>query len=308
MRKILSISYLFAVLGGGLFTLAGLPVSDAEAAWMDKLDFHGSLGEGGHGHYVPPLSNPLFNETPFITSEVRPIQLHNDIPEKFLTQGGNIDVYAIEARLALTDRLGIIATKDGFIDADFDMVLPDKTGWANLAFGLKYAVVSRPKDGEILTVGFKYEPPSGSFNIVGIKAQGDGDGFINLFATGAKTVGKMGLQASMGGNFALDASHDSSMFHYSLHADYEVMPNLFPLIEMNGFAKIDEGNRTGITVEGIDLVNFGSVDSGHVVTMAYGARYKVNDHFQIGAGYEHPITNRMDIMDWRTYVDMVISY
>jgi len=287
---------------------ATLNISQAQAGWMDKLNFHGSLGEGGHGHYVPPLSNPLFNETPYITSEIRAIQLHNDIPEKFLTQGGNIDVYAVEARLALTERLGFIATKDGFIDADFDRVLPDSTGWANIAFGFIYAVVSRPDTGEILTVGFRYEPPSGSLNVAGIKMQGDGDGFVDLFATGAKTIGKMGLQASLGANLALDANHDSSLFHYSLHADYEIFPNLFPLLELNGFTKIDEGNRTGIMVDGVDLVNLGSVDSGTIITFTGGARYKLNDHLQFGAGYELPLTARKDILDWRTYVDVVLSY
>jgi hypothetical protein len=291
-----------------LLAAATFQVQSAQAGWMDKLDFHGSLGEGGFEHYVPPLSNPLFNETPYITTEIRAIQLHNDIPEKFLTQGGNIDIYAAEVRLALTDRLGIIATKDGYVDADFDRVLPDKTGWANISLGLKYAVISRPKEGEILTLGFEYEPPSGSLNVVGIKMQGDGDGFIDIFATGAKTMGKLGLQASMGANLALDADHDSSMFHYSLHADYEILPNFYPLVEMNGFTKIDEGNRTGIMVEGMDLINFGSVDSGTVITFAGGARYKFNNHLQLGAGYEMPITDRKDIMDWRTYVDLVISY
>lgn len=306
MRKSTTGLIVFAVTT--MFAMSALFTTPAWAGWMDKLDFHGSLGEGRHGHYVPPLSNPLLNETPFITSEIRPIQLHNDIPEKFLTQGGNIDVYAVEIRLALTERLGLIATKDGFIDADFDAVLPDKTGWANLSLGLKYAVVSRPDKGEILTVGFEYEPPSGSLNVVGIKLQGDGDGFMDLFATGAKTIGKVGLQASLGANLALDPDHDSSMLHYSAHIDYEILPNLFPLIELNGFTKIDEGRRTGIMVEGMDLVNFGSIDSGTVITFAGGARYKYNDHLQFGAGYEFPLTDRKDIMDWRTYLDIVLSY
>lgn len=308
MRKYCHRTKSMIIGSGALLVAATFQTSAAQAGWMDKLNFHGSLGEGGFDHYVPPVSNPLFNETPFITTELRALQIHNDIPEKFLTQGGNIDVYAVELRLALTDRLGIIATKDGFADADFDRVLPDTTGWVNLAFGLKYAVISRPKNGEILSVGFKYEPPSGSVNVAGIKLQGDGDGFIDIFASGAKSMGKIGLQASMGANLALDADHDSSMLHYSLHADYEVLPNFYPLIEMNGFTKIDEGNRTGIRVEGLDLINFGSIDSGTVITFAAGARYKFNDHIQLGAAYEAPMTNRKDIMDWRTTVDLVISY
>ena len=33
----------------------------------------GSFGEDGFARYVPPVTNPLFNETPFITTEVKPI-------------------------------------------------------------------------------------------------------------------------------------------------------------------------------------------------------------------------------------------
>ncbi len=275
---------------------------------MDDLNFKGSLGENGFKHYVPPVSNPLFNETPFITTEVRPVWLHNDIPEKFVTRGGNIDIFAVEIRVALTDRFGLIATKDGYMDADFDIALPDSNGWANLSAGLKYAVISRLKKGEILPIGFEYETPLGSPNSAGIKMQGDGDGFIDLFASGPKTIGKLGLQANFGANLAFDGDHDSSMLHYSMHVDYEVFPNLYPLIEMNGYTKIDSGNRTEIMVEGVDLVNFGSIDSGTVFTVAGGARYRINDHIQFGAGYETPLTNRKDILDWRTYVDLVLTY
>ena len=89
--------------------------------------------EGRHWRYVAPLSNPLFNETPYITTELRPIYFHQTIPDDFLTQGGDIDVVAIQARLALTDRLGIIASKDGYADIDFDSVLPDEDGFANIS-------------------------------------------------------------------------------------------------------------------------------------------------------------------------------
>ncbi len=46
-----------------------------------KLDFKGSLAPGKHTRYVPTLANPLFNETPYITTEARPLLLYNDIPD-----------------------------------------------------------------------------------------------------------------------------------------------------------------------------------------------------------------------------------
>ncbi len=178
-----------------------------------KLDFKGSLAPGKHTRYVPPLANPLFNETPYITTEVRALFLYNDIPDSFLTGGGEIVLGAVEVRVALTERLGFIASKDGYADLDFDAVLPDEEGFVNISLGFKYAVHSDPADQSILTIGVEYEPPSGNIETAGIDLQGRGDGFLDLFVTGAKAWDKFGLQGSVGVNLAIDDDHDSSMIH-----------------------------------------------------------------------------------------------
>lgn len=274
-----------------------------------KLDLKGSLGKaGGHKRYVPPLVNPLFNETPYITTEARPLHLHYDLPSSFLTTGGTIDVTAVELRVALTDRLGFIASKDGYVFADFDAVLPDDNGFANISLGFKYAVISKPEEQKILTVGIEYEPPIGGVKTAGIDLQGGGDGFIDFFVTGAKAWDKFGLQGSFGYNHAIDGNHDSSLVHYSAHADYELFRGFFPVIELNGITTVNHGTRTVGNFEGFDLINFGSTDSGTVVTFAGGARYRFNDHVQMGIGYETPITDREDIINWKLAVDFVFTY
>ncbi len=273
------------------------------------LDFHGSLGEGKHQRYVPPLSNPIFNETPYITTEARPIWIHHNIPSSFVTGGGQVNLFALELRVALTERLGFIATKDGYADVQFDSVLPDTDGFANISFGFKYALISDPSRERILTVGAEYEAPTGSLSTAGIDLQGSGDGLIDLFVTGAQAFGKLGVQGSTGLDLAIDGDNDSSFWHWSAHVDYEIYKNLFPMIEFNGQTTIDDGTRTGIDdFEGNDVFNFGSTDSGTVVTMGLGARYKFNNHIQMGAGYEFPITEREDLFDWRTNVDFVFTF
>ena len=297
MFHLASIVALISFISPQLASAQGLP-----------FDFHGSLGKGRHQRYVPPLANPLFNETPYITTELRPIFFYNDIPNDFLTSGGEIKVVAAEIRIALTERLGFIATKDGYADANFDKVLPDTSGFANFSLGFKYAVISRPRDKAIMTVGIEYETTSGNIDTGGIGLQGDGDGFVDLFLTGAKAFNKLGIQGSIGANLAIDDDADSSMLHYSLHADYEVIPKLFPLLELNGFTTIDKGERTVGDFEGVDLIHFGSTDSGTVITLAGGLRFRANEHIQLGLGYETPITDREDILNWRVYVDLVLSF
>jgi hypothetical protein len=87
-----------------------------------------------------------------------------------------------------------------------------------------------------------------------------------------------------------------------------VLPGFFPLIELNGFSVVDHARRSPFDFEGVDLVNFGSTGGGTVVTAAAGARYRFNQHVQLGAAYEKSITSREDILDWRVYFDLVITY
>jgi hypothetical protein len=291
-----------SVSGAALALAAALPAAAAD------FDFKGSLGPNGLTRYVPPVANPLFNETPYITTEIRPIYLHNEIPKSFPTGGGRIDLGAAEVRVALTDRLGFIASKDGYADIDYNGTFPHERGFANISLGLKYAVfIDRPSN-TIVTVGAEYEPPTGGLRAGPIDLQGGGAGLLDLFATGATVIGKLGLQGSIGTNQALDRHHDSSMLHYSGHLNYEVLPNFFPLFEMNGFTVVQSGKRTPLNVEGVDLVNFGSTRGGTVVTAAFGARYRFTDHIILGAAYERPVTNREDLLGWRVYVDLVLSY
>jgi hypothetical protein len=55
-------------------------------------------------------------------------------------------------------------------------------------------------------------------------------------------------------------------------------------------------------------VVLGAVDSGTVVTAAIGARYRFNEHIQLGLAYERSITDREDLLNWRLYADLVIRY
>ncbi|WP_375593565.1 transporter [Algihabitans albus] len=288
-----------------------LAAEEAESGFLG-LDLRGSLGEGRHSRYVPPLTNPIFNETPYITTEARGFYFYHDIPDDFVTEGGSVNLFALQLRLALTERLGFIATKDGYADINFDEVLPDEEGFANIAFGLKYALISDPENEGILTAGLRYEIPIADLETGGIELQGNGDGFLNPFITGARAFGDLGLQASLGANIALDSDEDTSIFHYSLHADYELLPGFFPILELNGFTAFDTAERlTGALgdLDGVDLVNFGSEDRGTTVTIGGGARYRLNDHLQFGTGAEIPLTDRDDtIFGYRLYFDVVASF
>ena len=269
----------------------------------------GSMSEGKFKRYVPPLAQPYFNETPYITTEARLVYLYNEIPKGFVTGGGSINIFAAQIRLALTERLGLIATKDGYTILKFDNVLPNSDGFENISLGFKYALFQRPEEEEIISFGIRYEPPTGSLSTGGINLQGKGDGFLDYFLTGGKSNNKWGIQGSLGIQQALDTDYNSSFFHWHAHIDYEMFKNLFPLIELNGLTAVDDGNRTEISdFEGNDAANFGSTSSKHVVSGTAGFRYRFTKNTILGVGYETALTEKKDLLEYRTNLDLTIHF
>jgi hypothetical protein len=135
---------------------------------------------------------------------------------------------------------------------------------------------------------------------------------LNGFVTATTELGdKAGLQGSIGYDGAIDTDHDSSFLHASLHGDYEVVKNLFGVLELNMVSTLDQGDRVdGATVgsfEGLDVFNFGNTQSGTVVTAGFGARFRVWDHLIFGAAYELPL-DRKDITEDRVTVDAVLHF
>lgn len=292
----------------GLLALGLFAVSPAGAV---DGDYKGSLGKGGHQRYVPPLSNPFLNETPLITTELRPIYLFNQIPDHVPLTGttdGEIDLWAVQLRVALTDRLGFIFNKNGWEDVNFNTSGMSGDGFTNLGFGFKYAIVSDTRKHSIITAGLTYEAPTGNIKAGNLELQGEGDGYITPFFTAVETANKVSIQAMFGTKIALDDKVNNSWFNYAIHMDYEMLPGFFPLVEFNGFIPISDGERTNATFEGLDLFSVGASDPASTITFAAGGRLKVMNHVLAGVAYEVPLTDDEDILRWRLTADLVIYY
>ncbi len=294
-----------------LLAVLGFVVSPV---WAIDWDLKGSLGEGKHKRYVPPVSNPLLNETPYITTEVRPVYIYHSFPSNTPLPalgplgGGNTNILALQLRVALTERLGFIANKDGYADVNFKAPGLSDDGFANISFGFKYALYSDPERETLVTAGLTYEAPTGRLKAGTFWLQGNGDGFITPFITAANTYDKLGVQAMINTKLALDGDKNASWFHYSLHADYEILPDFFPLVEVNGYIPIDEANLTPFAFEGYDVVSIGGSNVSSVVSFAVGSRYKITDHVIAGLSYETPLTDDSDLLNWRLTADLVIYY
>ncbi|MCA9427787.1 MAG: hypothetical protein KC994_22095, partial [Candidatus Omnitrophica bacterium] len=250
-----------------------------------------SMTEDFTTKFARPVTNLNFNH-PFIWNEFRPVFIHQDFPDDSALAGGDVQVYAAQIWLKLTDRLQLIADKDGYINFN-PGGLPDQTGWADLAAGLKYNLVTDPAQEFVLSGGFTYEWTQGSGDVF----QGQGDGIWDVFLSVAKGCGRTHFIGTAGFEIPQDSSEDSTAFHYHAHFDYDLCPQFIPLVELNGYHYLDNGARNGglgapLDFEGFDLTSFGSsnVEGNDVVTLGVGFRTPINRCTSFGAAYEWTLT------------------
>lgn len=253
---------------------------------------------------ISPVSHPVTFEDPRHSTELRPIFAYHEIDDQFVTGGGNVQVYALQARIKLTDDLSFIATKDGFVVLKPKAVVADDEGFADVAAGLKYSVLKG--EDYIFTTGLRYELPIGKEEVF----QGQGDGALNPFVSAAIAVGDVNLMAGTGLRIAMDNS-DSSFWDLDLHADVK-LGSFYPLVEFNLIHATSGGERLPIPDEGEDFFNFGAsaVAGKNLVAMGVGARYRITDSVDLGAVYQFPL-DREDgsrILDWRLTTDMIIRF
>lgn len=252
---------------------------------------------------ISPISNPVNFEDPRIISEIRPVFMYHELEDDFITGGGDVQLYALQLRLALSENLALIATKDGFIDFN-PTGLPDQTGFANIAAGLKYSFYK--SDNSIATAGLRYEAPLGNRDVF----QGNGDGQVNPFISAAVALETINIVAGTGFRLPIDDA-DSTFYDFDLHVDYPI-DNFYPTVELNVVHTIDGGERLPMADEGQDLFNFGSTmaDGKTLVTAAAGFRYRVCDDIDFGVAYQIPLTNGRgsNVTDWRVTADLIYRF
>jgi hypothetical protein len=261
-------------------------------------------GESWKDNTIAPVTNPLFFEAAQINTEIRPIFIHHEIPTSFLG-GGDANVYAVQARWAVNDRLAIIATKDGYVDLDLPGAGISENGWADIAFGLKYAVVDDEENQLLVTPGLKLEIPTGSGDVF----QNNGDGEWNLFVSAVKGFDDLHFTGSVGVRIPNDGDDESSFLHWSAQVDYYTCKWFIPFVAFNSFTVLSGGNGA-IPTEGYDLINFGSAaaDGETYNAVGFGFRSRLHERVDLGFAYENGVGSDEGIMDDRYTVDMIISF
>lgn len=255
-----------------------------------------------YDNFISPMTNPVFFEDPRNLTEARLIFLNHKVPQA--AAGGDIQLYALQVRAALTDRLSLIATKDGYIVSSNPLI---DDGWADVSAGLKYLLYSDPANQVLASGGVVYEMPVGSHQTL----QGLGDGTFDLFLSGGSQLCCHGHWIGAGG-FVLPTDHnDNSTWCYvSNHFDYEFRERWYSLVEVNWYHWLRSGDNGIPGVEGGDLFNFGStgVAGNNIVTGAFGVKYKPTRNQEVGVAWELPLTERRDVLENRLTFDWILRY
>jgi len=302
MKATLKIAGSAAVLAAALAT-TGSAAGNTPASWLDNT--------------ISPVANPIYFEDPKVTSEVHPVYMYHFLPDTFyykggsLALGGQVQVTAVQLRYALTDRLGLIATKDGYIEFQPSKNLPHEYGWADLAAGLKYELVDDEDNQFLLTPGFTLTIPTGCRNVF----QNHGSGEWNLFVSAEKGFDSLHLTANTGFIIPNNFSGNTAQLHYSLQADYYVCQYFIPFVVANGYTIISDGNGQSsqslkavpLNTEGYDLINFGSADASGAtqLTLGGGARARLVQNVDVGIAYEAGVVHPVGIFEGRITADVI---
>ncbi|MCC6675965.1 MAG: hypothetical protein IT436_02360 [Phycisphaerales bacterium] len=282
------------------FALSDERGADTKVLWDGFLN-----GLRGFEQFYNPVGNPLYFETPFNNSELRFLYLHHDFPDDSVLQGGDVNVYAMQARLALTERLGFIATKDGISHMDAD-ALPEDSGWNDLAAGLKYVFYVDRDTDLVATAGARYMFDSGDDGVLQSGVQE-----LSPFLSVAKGFDRLHFIGDITDRIPFDGDDGNNVLQWDIHGDYEVLPGFAPMLELHGLHYLNDGERTPLPVGGADYANLGStdVDGSTVIWLGVGARVKLNPHTSIGATFEYPLTNRdADIFADRFTIDFILAW
>jgi hypothetical protein len=282
--------------------------------------------EARYDGFVAPLSMPYVFEDPFTTTGLSAFYIYHEFPDKSVTAGGSATVYALQARVAITDRLSLIATQDGWMEFRPDLsLLDDKAGgWMNWMAGFKYALIDMPEERFILSPSLRFQIPQGSKDVLA----GNGHGIFLPGISAGWGPGPVRILGSVVAEIPVDGDMNSSPLFWNLHLAVPLVAGFTPLVEINGIHYLDDGDGTmpveldgggSIPIEdafsalslapeeGNDVLNFGSqgVKGNDIVSFTVGARMQLMKEMSLGVGWEHPITRRKDLLQNRLYINLL---
>lgn len=273
------------------------PLTGTRGVFQSDHEFDGFTG---------PLSNPVQFKDPRSLTEARLIYLSNwSRPSTPVIGGGAFQLYALQLRLALTERLQLFADKDGIVRLS-PKGGSSVTGLANIAAGAKYVFLRDVESQTLGSLAIQYEAPTGYANIF----QNQGSGNLAAYFIFGKDFGN-GYHALLqfGQNAAMNKLN-SGYFMTSLHVDKRI-GKLTPLYEVNWFYYNQSGTfLPTVNMEGGGLIGLGAgkIMGMNYVTNAIGFKYDLTPNAELGVGYEFQLSDRTMLMNNMVHAQLILRY
>ncbi|PXA05583.1 hypothetical protein DDZ13_01535 [Coraliomargarita sinensis] len=251
---------------------------------------------------VRPLTAPYFHEDAFVTTDVRAWYAKHHFYSD--TIGGDVTVMAVQVRVALTQRLQLVAYKDGYTEFDDALVLGDNDGFNDIGAGLKWAFLQDWENQFHLAAGLGYEFGWGDDEVLQ-----DTDEF-RLWLSANKGFGKLHFGAVVNYIISDDDSEglagNSDLITVHLHADYYLTEWFSPVVEINGYFAQDEGV---FPFSGVDAVSLGGGDGEDIWTGALGFELRpLGPEFGLRAAYETELSDNVSLFGHRWTLSAVYEF
>lgn len=283
---------------GGGFRLSNLLSSITERdLFRSDHDFDGFTG---------PFSNAIQSKDPRSLTEARAIFLQNwSSPNTPAIGDASTQVYALQLRLALTDRLQLFADKDGIV-----RLSPGKgtsvTGLANLAAGAKYTFWRDVENQTLGAFALQCEVPTGYANI--FQNQGSGN-LAAYFIFGKEFWENWHALVQFGQNSALN-NQNAGYFMTTAHIDRR-FGRFTPFYEANWFYYNQSGTfLPTLGIEGGGLLNLGAgqIMGLNYVTNAVGFKYDLTNWAEMGVGYEFQVSTAQMLFNNMFSLQLILRY
>ena len=239
---------------------------------------------------VRPLTAPYLHEDAFITTDVRGWFLHHELGEV----EGDLEVYALQVRVAITDNLQALAYKTGYLNFSENPLGGGDEGWSDLGLGIKWALFQDVGSQLFLSVGAGYE-----FGVGDDQVFQDTDEY-RLWISANKGFDKLHIGATA--NYVIaDGKYDgvagnSDMLTLHIHADYFVNKWFSPVVELNGYF-VQEANSSngGLPFSGVDLLSINGGEDNDTITYALGFELRpLDESLGLRTAYESQLNNSED--------------
>lgn len=257
----------------------------------------------GDNQFVAPVTSPYYNENSFVTNDVRAWFVYHKFNADALGADSSATDYAVQVRVALLDRLQLVAYKDGYLDLDGAV---NSEGWNDLAAGLKYQFVHDDEEHLYAAAGLGYEFRTGESNAL------QNDSEVRGWASVDKGWDKFHAGATLNYRVSTSGKNDdngnSDVFSWHLRADYRVTDYFSPVAEINGY-HIVRDSGTGIALNGADVLNLGATNADGTVSAGLGVEFRTGPDIAVRAAYEVPLTtNDSDLFGTRLTFSLVYSF